>query len=113
MINDLRAAKAHSITTALLAAESALEMAIADSGAIITALTAQRSDTGLSVLHGQEALEEAMAVTTLLTQARRSFGGLHRKLEATGRQVGVRTTADGPIQKPPVGIEEVDIRRVA
>jgi hypothetical protein len=113
MHNDLRVSKAQHITTALLAAESALEMAIADSGAIITALTAHRVETGLSVLHGQEALEEAMAVTTLLTQARRSFGGLHRKLEATGRQVGVPTRAGGPTEKPPTGVEQGDLRRVA
>jgi hypothetical protein len=105
MTDTARAATAHTVATALHSGEIALEKALAETGGLIAALAGHRQETGLSVFHCQDALEDAMGVAALLTQARRSFGGLHRRLEATSRQIGLDPKAYGPTEKPP----EIDV----
>jgi hypothetical protein len=102
MSKDIRAQVAQQVATALFTGEAALEQALAETATMIAALPAARSAAGLSVLHGQQALEDGMELAQLLTQARRKMGELHKTLEATGRQVGVRTQAFGDVPKPPM-----------
>ena len=59
-----------------------------------------REPGGLTIYHGQDALEEAHALGELLIKGRRQIGHMHRKLEATHRQIGLGPAAYGPGGKP-------------
>ena len=101
MTQNVRLTAAEEIAAALIEGEAALDVTIARTAGVVSTLHAARMPAGLTIFHGQEALEEAMAFATLLTQARRQCGVLHRKLEATQRQVGLGHIAYGPVGKPP------------
>ncbi len=116
MAQEVREETARRIAVLLFEGEAALELAIARSASVMSTFAAEREAAGLTVFHGQEALEEAMQATTLLTQARRQMGQVHRKLEATQRQVGLGHTAFGPVGKPEGGDGDVvgrQLREVA
>jgi hypothetical protein len=99
MSKEIRAQAASKVAEALFTGEAALEQALAETATVVATLPAIRAAAGLSVFHGQQAIEDGMEVAALLTQARRKMGELHKTLEATSRQVGV-THAFGDILKP-------------
>lgn len=103
MSMDIREAAALEIAAALFAGEEALDNSLASVAAVMSRFPATRSRAGLSIAHGQQMLEAAGEVTVLLTEARAKLWTLHKKLEATQRQVGLGHVAFGPTEKPDFG----------
>jgi hypothetical protein len=107
MSQEVRADAADKIAAILFAAETAVETAIAKNAEAVSRILAAREAGGLTIYHGQEALEEAHILSDLLIRGRRQIGQVHRKLEATHRQVGLGAAAYGPGGKPPEGAAPV------
>jgi hypothetical protein len=112
MSKEIRTQAAEKVAVALFTGEAALEQALAETAMVVATLPQVRAAAGLSVFHGQQAIEDGMEVAALLTQARRKMGELHKTLEATSRQVGV-TQAFGDVVKPPTAIATMEPRLVA
>ncbi|WP_369061658.1 hypothetical protein ABOZ73_06405 [Caulobacter sp. 73W] len=100
MSMEVREAAALEIAAALFAGEEALDNSLASIAAVMSRFPATRARAGLSIAHGQQLLEAAGEVTALLTEARGKLWTLHKKLEATQRQVGLGHVAYGPGDKP-------------
>jgi len=96
---------AQEIAEALFESEMAIEAALATTASVMTRLPAFKSEAGLTVFHAQDVIEHASDLVALLTQARRKAGELHRKLDATKRQIGLNHLAFGPVGKPPEQFE--------
>lgn len=102
MSHEARAEAAKEIAEVLFRAETAIEAAISSNAEMMSKVIAAREPGGLSVYHGQEALEEAHALGDLLIKGRRQIGLMHRKLEAIHRQVGLGPAAYGNDYDKPV-----------
>ena len=70
MSQVVRAEAAEKVAVALFTSEAALEQALAETATVLATLPAVRAAAGLSVFHGQQAIEDGMEVAALLTQAR-------------------------------------------
>jgi hypothetical protein len=56
---------------------------------------------GLTVFHSQDTLESASELMVALSQSRRKAANLHRDLDASQKQIGIRPISYGVIGKPP------------
>ena len=86
---------AQDIAASLLSGENAIEASVGAVAALMASLPSMKNIAGLTVFHGQEVLEDATDLLAILAQARRKIGDLHRRLDATQRQIGLEPIAFG------------------
>jgi len=84
----------------LYTAETAIDLALAETAALIGLLPGARADALLSAVAGQRAFDGAAASIVALTQARGHVVETHRALAALARSIGIDVTALGPLDKP-------------
>jgi len=84
----------------LYSAETAIDLALAETAALIAMLPASRSGAHLSAVAGQRAFDGAAAAIQSLTQARSSIVETHHTLAALARKMGLDILAVGPLDKP-------------
>ncbi len=92
---------ARRVATALFDLENCLDQSIANLGEVISHAHNLKIQSGLTIFHGQDALEKAAQLAVQLGEARRTTGELHRKLELTQAQIGLRSVSFGVVGKPP------------
>lgn len=93
----------------LMAAEHAIDLAIARTAELTGFMPSCRAEADLACEVGQEALEHAAASFSALVKARASMIASHRELAATKDQIGLRTVSLGGL----VGkSEEANIRHL-
>ena len=85
----------------LIAAEQAIDAALACAAELNRTMVTARQEAGLSALVGQEAFETAASAFAALARARCDIVETHRRLSETKIQVGLRTVAVGELPKPP------------
>ena len=78
-----------------MAAEHAIDLAIARTAELTGFMPAARADADLACEVGQEALEYAAESFSALVKARAQMIASHRELAATKDQIGLRTHALG------------------
>jgi hypothetical protein len=92
---------ARRVARALFDLENSLDQSIASLGDLISEAHKMKIECALTIFHGQESLEKAAQLASHLTEARRTAGELHRRLEQTQAQIGLRTISFGVVGKPP------------
>lgn len=85
----------------LIAAEQAIDAALACAAELNRTMVTARREAGLSALVGQEAFESAASAFAALARARCDMVETHKRLSETQIQVGLRTFAFGDSGKPP------------
>ncbi|HEV2816491.1 MAG TPA: hypothetical protein VGW40_04620 [Allosphingosinicella sp.] len=102
MLKDRREA-AIKVAESLLAAEDAIDIALARTAELNSKMVTARKDASLSALVGQEAFEVSAAAFAALARARCDIVETHRRLSEAKIQVGLRTVAIGDeLPKPPM-----------
>lgn len=95
------------IAAQLYAAETAIDLALAETADLAARLPGARADAYLSATTGQKAFEGVAGAIAALTNARGSIVQTHTSLAALARILGLETLAIGPVDKPgdvpPVG----------
>jgi hypothetical protein len=104
MKNETKDTAAIQIAIPLFEGEDSLDLSIGRFSAVIAAMQNMKVVAGLSVLHAQGALEAATDLLTILAQARRKTGELHRRLDLAQRDIGLTPIAFGPVGKPDVDL---------
>lgn len=94
--NDIAARVAGRLYTV----ETAIDLALAETAALMGLLPVARADALLSAVAGQRAFDGAAASVVALAQARGHVVDTHRALSALARSMGIDVTAVGPIDKP-------------
>ncbi len=84
----------------LYAAEAAVDVAVAETAALLALLPIARTELWLSAVSGQRAFEDAAASVGALTQARGHLVATHRTLAVLARRIGLDDLAVGPLDKP-------------
>jgi hypothetical protein len=94
---------AQKVASKLIAAEAAINEALARTAELNAVMPEAQRDAGLSTVVGQEAFDGAAAVFATLATARRQVVATHHAMDATRVQIGLRTVAFGDgTQKPPL-----------
>lgn len=99
MLNKRRDAAVR-VAQSLLAAEQAIDLALARAAEFNSTLVTARTDAQLSAIVGQDAFEVAAAAFAALAKARGDIVETHKRLSETKVQVGLRTFAVGDPGKP-------------
>jgi len=84
----------------LYAAETAVDLALAETARLASALPAARADAYLSAVTGQRAFDGAAASIGALAAARSHLIQTHNTLAALARKLGLEALAMGPLDKP-------------
>ncbi len=84
----------------LYAAEAAIDVALAETAALVAMLPAARSGAHLSAVTGQRAFDGVAASIQSLAQARSHIVDTHNTLAALARKMGLDVVAVGPLDKP-------------
>ncbi len=101
MLRDRRNA-AMKVAESLIAAEEAIDIALARAAELNSNMVRARTDANLSALVGQDAFEVSAAAFAALARARCDIVETHKRLSETKIQVGLRTVAVGDLRpKPP------------
>ncbi len=87
----------------LLAAEVAIDRAVAEIAVLAAALPDARLRASLSATTAQPAFDGVAASLAALTEARGHLCGTHRNLAALARRLGMDVLAAGPVEKPEDG----------
>ena len=96
MLKDRRNA-AMKIAGRLLAAEEAIDAALARTAELNGTMVTARSDANLSALVGHEAFEGSAAVFAALARARSDIVETHKRLSDARNQIGLRTVNIGDL----------------
>jgi hypothetical protein len=91
---------ANEVAEDLFALERSIEHSLATTAGVVAKLAGKREALGLSILHGQRLLNQTLELAGMLNAARESAGEVHKTAALTQRQVGVRTVAGNPGDKP-------------
>lgn len=111
MLNDRRTA-AIKVAESLLAAEEAIDAALARAAELNGTMVTARTDANLSALVGHDAFELSVAAFAALARARCDIVATHKRLSETKIQVGLRTVAIGDLPpKEPEG-ERGEVRHL-
>lgn len=106
MLKNRRTA-AFKVAESLIAAEKAIDTALARAAELNGNMVTARTEAGLSALVGQDAFEVSASAFAALARARGDIVEAHKRLSETKIQVGLRTVAMGDLgPKPAVGIPE-------
>lgn len=100
MLKDRRNA-AIKVAESLIAAEEAIDVALARAAELNSNMITARTDANLSALVGQEAFEVSAAAFAALARARCDIVETHKRLSETKIQVGLRTLAIGDLRPKP------------
>jgi len=101
MLKDRRNA-AMKVAESLIAAEDAIDAALARAAELNGNMVTARSDAKLSALVGQDAFEVSASAFAALARARCDIVETHKRLSEAQIQVGLRTVAIGDLRpKPP------------
>lgn len=84
----------------LYAAEAAIDIALAETAALVAMMPAARSGAHLSAVTGQRAFDGVAASIQSLAQARAHIVDTHNVLAALARKLGLDVLAVGPMDKP-------------
>ena len=111
----VRRQAAEQVAASLIAAESAIDAALALTAKLAGEMPSVRADAGLSALIGQGALERAIEAMCALGQARNHIVATHKELSLAQTQIGlgaINVVADGaPGAKPPSDAELMPMAR--
>lgn len=92
---------ARQVAQRLLAAEEAIDNALREAAQLAHYMPIARQEVGVSVEVGQEAIEEAIATLSSLSEARRKIMLTHRALAETQASAGLRErNYGGFVDKP-------------
>lgn len=83
------------VANQLFAVENAIDQALADAADLAAALPRARTEAKLSAVMGQNVLDSAVDVIASLNTARRNIVEMHRHLDETKAQMGLRQVAFG------------------
>lgn len=97
----------------LMAAEAAIDMAIARTAELTGFIPAARAEADLACEVGQEALEYAAESFSALVKARASIIASHRELAATKDDIGLKTYAFGGLVGKPYESRVTHLTEVA
>ena len=84
----------------LYAAESAVDLALAEVATLTATLPRARSDAYLSAVAGQKVFDSAAAAVVSLAEARSHLVKTHHALSALARKLGLDVLAAGTSDKP-------------
>ncbi|HWQ87741.1 hypothetical protein [Brevundimonas sp.] len=84
----------------LYAAETAIDLALAETATLAAMLPSARADAYLSAVTGQRAFDGAAGAVSALSAARSHMVQTHTALAALARKLGLDALAVGPIDKP-------------
>ncbi len=98
MLKDRRAA-AMKVAERLLAAEKAIDRAIALAAEFNATMVSSREEAGLSADVGQDAFEQSASAFAALVRARTAIVETHNQLSETKIQIGLRTLSMGNLGK--------------
>jgi hypothetical protein len=106
---------AEQVAASLIAAETAIDTALALTAKLAGQMPAVRTEAGLSALIGQGALEQAIETMSALGLARNHIVATHKELSLAQTHIGlgaVNVFADGtPGPKPPADAEVMPMAR--
>jgi hypothetical protein len=99
------------VASRLFSAEKAIDEALAAAASLQISLIEARQETGQACGTIQASLNDAVAASAALMEARRAIVGAHGKLERLRDDLGLPATATGCtftkyLQEPPAGPEE-------
>ena len=80
---------ARAVAARLLATETAIDAALAEAAELAALLPRARQDVQVSVMVGQDALDQVLASLTTLAQARRQMAAAHQSLAEASRAARV------------------------
>jgi hypothetical protein len=100
MLTNRRAA-AIRIAESLIAAEDAIDIALARAAELNGTMVMARSHANLSAIVGQDAFEVSAAAFAALARARSDIVETHRRLSEAKIQVGLRTVGVGELPEKP------------
>ena len=105
---------AQDVADRLMAAEHAIDIAIARTADLTGFLPTARVEAELPCETGQEALEYAAESFSALVRARAQMIASHRELAVTKDQIGLRTVSlGGLVPKPPAQAQVTHLTEVA
>jgi hypothetical protein len=104
---------AQEVADKLMAAEHAIDMAIARTAELTGFIPAVRAEADLACEVGQEALEYAAESFSALVKARAQMIASHRELAATKDQIGLKTYGLGGLVGKPFNNEVRHLSEVA
>lgn len=104
---------AQEIADRLMAAEHAIDLAIAKTAELTGFIPAARAEADLACEVGQEALEYAAESFSALVKARAQMIASHRELAAAKDQIGLKTFALGGLVGKPYNSEVRHLAEVA
>ncbi len=84
----------------LYTAEAAIDVALAETAALVAMLPGARAGAHLSAVTGQRAFDGVAASIQSLAQARSHIVDTHNTLAALARKMGLDVLAVGPMDKP-------------
>jgi hypothetical protein len=94
------------IANCLMAAEAAIDQALASAATLAAAMPTARLEAGVAAEVGQEAMEFAAKTCAALFEARASVVATHKELEKTKTAVGLRAVSFGGLVEKPRSIAE-------
>ncbi|RYE58493.1 MAG: hypothetical protein EOP18_01065 [Rhizobiaceae bacterium] len=104
---------AQGVADRLMAAEHAIDLAIARTAELTGFIPSARADADLACEVGQEALEYAAESFSALVKARAQMIASHRELAATKDQIGLKTYGLGGLVGKPFHSEVRHLSEVA
>jgi hypothetical protein len=104
---------AQEVADRLMAAEHAIDMAIARTAELTGYIPAARAEADLACEVGQEALEYAAESFSALVKARAQMIASHRELAANKDQIGLKAYAIGGLVGKPNWLEVRHLKEVA
>ena len=104
---------AQEVADRLMAAEHAIDMAIARTAELTGFIPSARAEADLACEVGQEALEYAAESFSALVKARAQMIASHRELAATKDQIGLKTYGLGGLVGKPFSSEVRHLNEVA
>lgn len=104
---------AQEVADRLMAAEHAIDMAIARTAELTGFIPSARAEADLACEVGQEALEYAAESFSALVKARAQMIASHRELAATKDQIGLKTYGLGGLVGKPFNAEVRHLAEVA
>jgi hypothetical protein len=106
---------AEQVAASLMAAEAAIDAALASTAKLAGQMPSVRADAGLSALIGQGAIEQAIEAMAALSQARRNICATHKELSIAQGQIGLGAinvvAGGGSGDKPPPDAEFMPMAR--
>jgi len=104
---------AQGVADRLMAAEAAIDLAIAKTAELTGFIPAARAEADLACEDAQEALEYAAESFSTLVKARAKIIASHRELSITKDEIGLRTYGFGGLVGKPYSAEVRHIAEVA